>query len=87
MRTLKEVAIVSLFGALASVGLVIIIIILGIADYPSHVGQVEHQIIRLHSLPIAMGAIAFSFGGNFVVRFSSSLTLQVSRSRAFHAPP
>jgi amino acid permease len=66
LRTLKEVAIVSLFGALASVGLVIIIFVLGIIDYPNHAGKVHYDIVRWESLATAIGTIAFSFGGNFV---------------------
>lgn len=75
LRTLKEVSIVSLFGALASVALVIIIFVLGIIDYPNYVGKVNHDIVKLGSLATAVGSIAFSFGGNFVVGFLFNVNL------------
>lgn len=66
LKTLKEVAIVSLFGAIASIILVVSIVILGIQDYSSHSGIVVHSFVNWQSLALAMGTLAFSFGGNFV---------------------
>ena len=66
MKTLKEVAIVSLFGAIASVILVFSIAVLGMQDYSSHSSRSTHAFIKWDTLALAMGTIAFSFGGNFV---------------------
>ena len=65
LRTLKEVSIVSLFGALASVLLVIIIIGLGLSDQSSKT-KPSHDFIHFDSLATSICIIAFSFGGNFV---------------------
>ncbi len=66
MKTLKEVAIVSLFGAIASIILVISIIVVGIQDYSSYSGKVSHVFVNWESLALSMGTMAFSFGGNFI---------------------
>eukprot|EP00842_Homolaphlyctis_polyrhiza_P003428 jgi/Hompol1/4086/HPOL_003498-RA len=66
MRTLKEVAIVSFFGALASVFVVVLVIVLGIMEFPKYSGKVHHSIINFWNLPAALGTFSFSFGGNFV---------------------
>ncbi|KAJ3086416.1 hypothetical protein HK102_013179, partial [Quaeritorhiza haematococci] len=83
MRTLKEVAIISLFGLIASILVVLIVIAVGIADYPNYAGKVTHHFINWDGAPasgeeggngggftarlaMALGTIAFSFGGNFV---------------------
>ena len=66
LRTLKEVAIVSLFGAIASCLVMIFVVYAGFVDYNNYVGKSEHSIINLDLLPAAFGTFSFSFGGNFV---------------------
>jgi vesicular inhibitory amino acid transporter len=55
-----------LFGALASIILVVAVVIVGIQDYSSYAGKVSHAFVIWDSLALAMGTLAFSFGGNFV---------------------
>ncbi|KAI9292585.1 hypothetical protein K502DRAFT_295122 [Neoconidiobolus thromboides FSU 785] len=66
-KTLKEVALLALFGTLATVVLVICVIILGGIQY-SHPDFTpsEHTLFDLSGFPIALVTITFSYGGNVV---------------------
>ncbi|KAF9350106.1 hypothetical protein BGX26_011673 [Mortierella sp. AD094] len=67
MKTLKEVAIMSIFGALATVVLVIVAVRGSIVDYGNPVyADVRHDIVVLPNLPIAIASISFCFAGNIV---------------------
>ncbi|KAH6561419.1 hypothetical protein BASA62_009856 [Batrachochytrium salamandrivorans] len=66
MRSLKEVAIVSLFGALASVVVCIMVVALGLIEIPKNEGKVTHTFFNLAQMPAALGSFSFSFGGNYV---------------------
>ncbi|KAK5672990.1 hypothetical protein QVD99_000466 [Batrachochytrium dendrobatidis] len=66
MRTLKEVAIVSLFGALASIIVCVLVVVLGLIEIPKNEGKVTHSFINIANMPAALGSFSFSFGGNYV---------------------
>ncbi|KAI8929207.1 transmembrane amino acid transporter protein-domain-containing protein [Entophlyctis helioformis] len=66
MRTLKEVAIISFFGAFASIVVVIIVVALGIIEFPEYNGRVEHTMFDFAKFPYALGTFSFSYGGNYV---------------------
>lgn len=65
-RTLKEVAIASFSGALASLIIVIIVVSVSIWDFSNYEIQVSHELINLRSFGTVMGTFSFSFGGNYV---------------------
>ncbi|OBZ89732.1 Vesicular inhibitory amino acid transporter [Choanephora cucurbitarum] len=62
-KSLKEVALLSCFGMLSTV--VVILIVLGatVKDAPNHV-DVRHDSVIWNMFPIALSSIVFSFGGN-----------------------
>ncbi|KAI8382385.1 transmembrane amino acid transporter protein-domain-containing protein, partial [Blakeslea trispora] len=62
-KSLKEVAVLSCFGMLSTV--VVILIVLGatVKDAPNHV-EVHHDSVIWNMFPIALSSIVFSFGGN-----------------------
>ncbi|RCH81381.1 hypothetical protein CU098_003971 [Rhizopus stolonifer] len=65
VKTLKEVAWMSAFGALATVVVVIICLAMSIIDKPNQV-NVHHDAVIWEMFPIALSTISFSFGGNVV---------------------
>ncbi|KAF9164488.1 hypothetical protein BGX20_000927 [Mortierella sp. AD010] len=67
MKTLKEVAITSIFGALATVVLVIVAVRGSIVDHSNPIySDVNHDFVILPNLPIAIASISICFGGNIV---------------------
>ncbi|KAF9164487.1 hypothetical protein BGX21_003273 [Mortierella sp. AD011] len=67
MKTLKEVAIMSIFGALATVVLVIVAVRGSIVDHSNPIySDVNHDFVILPNLPIAIASISFCFSGNIV---------------------
>jgi len=67
MKTLKEVAVMSVFGALATVVLVIVAVRGSIIDMsnPAY-ADVTHQNVILANLPTTVASISICFGGNVV---------------------
>ncbi|KAI8369896.1 transmembrane amino acid transporter protein-domain-containing protein [Choanephora cucurbitarum] len=65
VKTLKEVAWMSAFGALATVVVVLICLVMSAIDKPNQVDVVHHAVIW-EMFPIALSTISFSFGGNVV---------------------
>ncbi|KAK9721637.1 hypothetical protein K7432_003264 [Basidiobolus ranarum] len=65
MKTLKEVAILSFFGAFSTVIMVVVIIVLGIIDLPANLSN-SHTFANIGAFPSVLAAIGFSFGGNCV---------------------
>ncbi|KAF9359230.1 hypothetical protein BGX26_012837 [Mortierella sp. AD094] len=67
MKTLKEVAIMSVFGALATVILVVVAVRGSIMDMsnPAYAG-VTHNNVILANLPTTVASISICFGGNVV---------------------
>ncbi|KAF9108156.1 hypothetical protein BGX27_008451 [Mortierella sp. AM989] len=67
MRTLKEVAVMSVFGALATVVLVIVAVRGSIMDMsnPTY-ANISHDNVVLANLPTTVASISICFGGNVV---------------------
>ncbi|KAI8603596.1 transmembrane amino acid transporter protein-domain-containing protein [Dissophora ornata] len=67
MKTLKEVAVMSVFGALATVVLVIVAVRGSIMDLNNHTyPDVTHDVVILANLPSTVASISICFGGNVV---------------------
>ncbi|KAF9933621.1 hypothetical protein FBU30_005060 [Linnemannia zychae] len=74
-KTMREVAFLSVFGALSTAVVVFIVMVAAIIDsnnfdtvtYPDKTtGPVVHDVVIPRNLPIALATFAFSFGGNVV---------------------
>ncbi|KAI9360120.1 transmembrane amino acid transporter protein-domain-containing protein [Pilaira anomala] len=65
VKTMKEVAWMSAFGALATVIVVLIVLIVAAIDRPNQV-DIHHDAVVWNMFPIALSTISFSFGGNVV---------------------
>ncbi|KAJ1925632.1 hypothetical protein IWQ60_004455 [Tieghemiomyces parasiticus] len=65
VKSMKEVAILAIFGAVATLVVVIVVMVVGLMDYPANASN-THNVVVWGSLPAAMGNICFSFGGNVV---------------------
>ncbi|KAG2199100.1 hypothetical protein INT47_005104 [Mucor saturninus] len=65
VKTMKEVAWMSAFGALATVIVVIIVLVMSAIDKPKQI-DVQHNSVVWNMFPIALSTISFSFGGNVV---------------------
>ncbi|KAG0049185.1 hypothetical protein BGZ83_005988 [Gryganskiella cystojenkinii] len=67
MKTLKEVAVMSVFGALATVVLVLVAVRGSIMDMSNpKFDTVQHQNVILRNLPSTVASISICFGGNVV---------------------
>ncbi|OAQ32741.1 hypothetical protein K457DRAFT_134861 [Linnemannia elongata AG-77] len=69
MKTLKEVAVMSVFGALATVVLVIVAVRGSIIDMQNHnpeYATITHNNVVLANLPTTIASISICFGGNVV---------------------
>lgn len=65
VKTMKEVAWMSAFGALATAIVVIIVLVMACIDKPNQI-DVHHDAVIWDMFPIALSTISFSFGGNVV---------------------
>jgi amino acid permease len=65
VKSMKEVAWMSAFGAMATVVVVLIVVIMAGIDRPN-VTNVHHDAVIWEMFPIALSTISFSFGGNVV---------------------
>ncbi|KAI7892474.1 transmembrane amino acid transporter protein-domain-containing protein [Mucor mucedo] len=65
VKTMKEVAWMSAFGALATVVVVLIVLVMAAIDKPNQI-DVQHNSVVWDMFPIALSTISFSFGGNVV---------------------
>ncbi|KAF9392075.1 hypothetical protein CPB97_004371 [Podila verticillata] len=71
-KTMREVAVLSIFGALATTIVVIFVAIAAILDSKNFdtsggvVGPVQHDIVVPRQLPIALATFSFAYGGNVV---------------------
>ncbi|KAI9252596.1 transmembrane amino acid transporter protein-domain-containing protein [Sporodiniella umbellata] len=65
IKSMKEVAWMSAFGALATLVVVIIVLICSAIDRPNHL-DVHHDAVIWEMFPIALSTISFSFGGNVI---------------------
>ncbi|OBZ84046.1 Proton-coupled amino acid transporter 4 [Choanephora cucurbitarum] len=65
LKTMKEVAVVSIFGMISILMVVFVVLIMSIIDKPNQV-DVHHDPVIWSMFPISLSTIAFSFGGNVV---------------------
>ncbi|CAO3563650.1 unnamed protein product [Mortierella alpina] len=74
-KTMREVAFLSIFGALSTAIVVFIVMIAAILDSKNFdtiakpdgtVGPVHHDVVIPRNLPIALATFAFSYGGNVI---------------------
>lgn len=65
IKSMKEVAWMSAFGALATLVVVIIVLVCAAIDRPNHMNA-HHDPVIWDMFPIALSTISFSFGGNVV---------------------
>ncbi|KAG0253040.1 hypothetical protein DFQ27_007708 [Actinomortierella ambigua] len=66
LKTLKEVSLLSIFGALATVVLCVVTMVESIVQYPEFKDVVGHDAVILKNLPMAVATISVCFGGNVV---------------------
>ncbi|KAJ1654724.1 hypothetical protein IWQ61_005391 [Dispira simplex] len=64
IKSMKEVAILAIFGVLSTIVVVVVVVAVGFIDLPNV--ETTHSIVRWENIPAAMGTICFSFGGNVV---------------------
>ncbi|KAK9727560.1 hypothetical protein K7432_001767 [Basidiobolus ranarum] len=65
LKTLKEVAILSVFGVIATAIVIIVSAVVGLLDLPNNLHQTHHFVVPA-GLPVALASISFSFGGNVI---------------------
>ncbi|RKP38194.1 transmembrane amino acid transporter protein-domain-containing protein [Dimargaris cristalligena] len=65
VKSMKEVAILAIFGAVATLVMVIVVVIMGLIDMPNQIEPI-HSVVNWSMVPVAMGSICFSYGGNVV---------------------
>ncbi|KAF9406451.1 hypothetical protein BGZ94_003108 [Podila epigama] len=74
-KTMREVAFLSIFGALSTAIVVVIVVAASIVDsknfdtitrHDGTIGPVVHDIVIPRNLPIALATFAFSYGGNVI---------------------
>ncbi|KAF9916012.1 hypothetical protein BX616_004849 [Lobosporangium transversale] len=66
MKTLKEVSLLSIFGAIATAVLVVVTMVESGIDYKNHKDTVHYDAVILRNLPVAIATISVCFGGNVV---------------------
>ncbi|KAF9199534.1 hypothetical protein BGZ49_010320 [Haplosporangium sp. Z 27] len=66
MKTLKEVSLLSIFGVIATVVLVVVTMVESGLDYKNHKDTVKYDGVILRNLPVAVATISVCFGGNVV---------------------
>ncbi|KAK9759954.1 hypothetical protein K7432_016489 [Basidiobolus ranarum] len=62
-RTMKEVEILAVFGTLATVFTVVVILIVGLKDLDES-KKYTHEFVKVSGIPIALASISLSFGGS-----------------------
>ncbi|KAG0341205.1 hypothetical protein BG000_009932, partial [Podila horticola] len=65
-KTMREVAALSIFGALSTAIVVVIVTIASIVDSKDITAPIEHDVAIPRHLPIALATFAFSYGGNVI---------------------
>ncbi|CAJ0906912.1 165_t:CDS:2 [Entrophospora sp. SA101] len=71
LKTMKDVALLSLFGVLTVILVVFIVAIISIIDYPDNRENL-HDIVIIRYLPISLATVSFSYGGNIVYPYTAS---------------
>ncbi|KAK3831237.1 MAG: transmembrane amino acid transporter protein-domain-containing protein [Linnemannia elongata] len=68
-KTMREVAFLSIFGALSTTIVVFIVMVAAIIDskdLDTRTGPIDHDIVIPRNLPISLATFAFSYGGNVI---------------------
>ncbi|GAA5795659.1 transmembrane amino acid transporter protein-domain-containing protein [Helicostylum pulchrum] len=65
VKTMKEVAWMSAFGALATVVVILVVVVVAGMDRANQV-DIHHDPVIWNMFPIALSTISFSFGGNII---------------------
>lgn len=66
LRTLKEVGITSLIGAITSAAMVVLVFALSLADFNKYENVVRHDLLNYGSFGSVLATFCFSYGGNYV---------------------
>ena len=66
VKSLKEVGILSFFGAATAFAVVALVSIGSYKDYDNNVGLNNHKFFDLRAFGSVLGTLCFSYGGNFV---------------------
>ncbi|ORX90798.1 hypothetical protein K493DRAFT_317724 [Basidiobolus meristosporus CBS 931.73] len=66
LKTVKEVAWLSAMGVLTTACVIVICVVAGLVEYSVDNVRNDHDIVRWANLPVALGSICFSFGGNVI---------------------
>ncbi|KAF9163330.1 hypothetical protein BGX21_011284 [Mortierella sp. AD011] len=66
MKSLKEVSLLSIFGVIATVVLVVVTMVESGLDYKNHKDTVKYDGAILRNLPLTIATISVCFGGNVV---------------------
>ncbi|KAI9296848.1 hypothetical protein K502DRAFT_313867 [Neoconidiobolus thromboides FSU 785] len=66
LKTIQEVALISVFGTLSTVVVVIVSVTLGIMDLPNITKAPVYEDVNWTGIPIALSTICFSYGGTVV---------------------
>ncbi|KAI9278339.1 transmembrane amino acid transporter protein-domain-containing protein [Phascolomyces articulosus] len=66
IKSMKEIALSSLIGAVTMIGTVLITIVLTGIDAPNHVGTVQHENVIWEGFPVALSTIAYAAGSNLI---------------------
>ncbi|CAG8501156.1 5109_t:CDS:2 [Ambispora gerdemannii] len=64
-KTIKEAVWLSLFGALTTSLVAVVVSYSSVVDYPNHPNS-SHDIINFRKIPIALGTLNFAYGGNVI---------------------
>ncbi|KAK9708615.1 hypothetical protein K7432_009535 [Basidiobolus ranarum] len=66
-KSLKEVAILAIFGAVATGIVVVVTVVVGLKDLANQTNFTPtHDLLIVPNIPLALGSIGFSFGGNVI---------------------
>ncbi|KAJ1968498.1 hypothetical protein IWQ62_001208 [Dispira parvispora] len=65
VKSMKEVAILAIFGVVATIVMIVVVVVMGLIDIPNQLEN-KHSVANWLQLPTAMGSICFAFGGNVV---------------------
>ncbi|CAG8529136.1 4361_t:CDS:2 [Acaulospora morrowiae] len=65
MKTMKEATWLSIFGALTTALVVLVVFFTSISEYPKN-SQNQHDLLIIRDIPLALATFSFSYGGNTV---------------------
>ncbi|CAG8741283.1 1110_t:CDS:2, partial [Racocetra persica] len=65
LKTMKEAAWLSVFGALTTALAVLVVFVTSIMEFPQNI-PIHHDLVNFRDIPIAMATFSFSYAGNIV---------------------